>query len=133
VESKKVIDAIKKILTDLGKLDDQQLEQILDGSMEFKCESPKAGKAKRSSASGPLAEPVFDPVFEERKTALLACTSRAEATTYLTGLKMKVVDLKEFAKYLNLKVPASGKDAILKAIVDQTVGFRVDAQAVFRT
>jgi hypothetical protein len=131
VESKKIIDAIKKILTDLSKLDEQQLEQIIDGSMKFKCEFPKARGTDKTNGSS--ATSVFAPAFKEYKTALFSCTSRTDATKYLSGLKMKVSDLKQFAKYLNLKVPASGKDAILKAVVDQTVGFRLDSQAVFRT
>jgi hypothetical protein len=53
---------------------------------------------------------------------------------YLENLKMKVADLKGFAQYLGLKnVPASGKDNITKAVVDQTIGFRLDAEAVYRT
>jgi hypothetical protein len=133
MESKKVIDAIKKILTDLSKLDDDLLAQVIDGTVKFKCEFPKAksvGNADKKS--GP--SDVSSLPFEEYKTALCSCTSRAEATEYLTGLKLKVAELKQFAKYLDLKdVPPSGKAAILKAIVDQTIGFRLDSKAVFKT
>jgi hypothetical protein len=123
MESKKVIDAIKKILTDLSKLDDQQLTQVIDGSAKFKCEFPKAESAEKSELP-----------FEEYKAALLSCTSRADGMTYMESLGLRVAGLKEFAKYLDLKkVPPSGKAAILKAVVDGTIGFRLDSQATFRT
>ena len=131
-EMKAVIAAIKKMLTDLSKLDDEQLEGVMNGTLKFKCESA-ARKAPSPTKGGARSESALDDAaFEQHKAALLAGASRAEATRYLDQVGMKVIELKRFAKYLDLKnVPTSGKDNITKAIVDQTVGYRLDSKAVY--
>jgi hypothetical protein len=46
---------------------------------------------------------------------------------------MKVADLKRLVKYLNLKGAPTKKDDMIKFIVNQTIGFRLDSDAVYRT
>jgi hypothetical protein len=123
-----VIDAIKTILTDLGKLDDEQLAQIVEGTLRFTCESTKRSNKSTSSQS------VFDATaFEEYKQKISMFSSRADAAQYLKTLNLKVAELKEFAKYLNLTGLPGKKDDLLNFIVNNTIGFRIDAEGVART
>jgi hypothetical protein len=126
--TKIIIDAIKKILTDLSKLDDEQLAQVVDGTLEFKCEPTKKPSSRKSPEIS-QSKGAFDKVFfEQYKEKILASTSRVSAMEYLKALNLKVAELKEFANYLELRKVPSKKEDIVKFIVDNTIGFRLDAQ-----
>lgn len=126
VETKKVIDAIRKILTEVGKLSDEQLEQFIVGDLAFKFEVKKPGPVPKPP------KPSLD--FESLEKGLYNCTDTQQAISYLNDTKLTVTKLKEFAKHLKCSVfGAAKKDDVIKQIVNGTVRARADAAAISRT
>lgn len=117
VETKKIIDAIRKFLTEVSKLSDGQLEQFINGDLAFKFETTKA---------------TLD--YEKFKCELYNCTDRVQGVAYLNKTKMTGPQLKEFAKHLKCSLFGATKKAdIITQIVNGTVGARSDTAAVHRT
>jgi hypothetical protein len=124
-DTKKVCDALMKLLIEVSKLDGEQLNGIIGGTIKIKLESTEK----------PLPPSKVDADVDGLKKAILASTSRAAAILEIEKLGMNVTKLKAFAKDMSLKKISSlsGKENVIKAIVDQMIGYRFDANATSRT
>lgn len=131
--SKQIIDVIRKILTDLSKLDDEQMQNLLSGSAKFKYFDPSEVKPAKTKKE-PKPKAVMDEsTMSMWREQLFACQGKEEAIQYVESLPLTVAKLKEFAKYLRCGLFGAGKkDQIIVAIVNGTVMSKLNAEAIHR-
>jgi hypothetical protein len=119
----KVAEFIRKLPTD-------QLADLAEGTAKLEL-VPKGGRpAPRSRAA---AAPKLAVSAEQVRADLQAINDRAAARQYLLDLKLTVVQYKALAKELGISVGSKDtKDVVLQALVQWTVGRRIDADVLSR-
>lgn len=131
--NKQVIDLVRKILSDLCKLGDDQIQNLLDGTAKFKYFDPNEVKPTEKKKIVKLKAAMDAPTMDAWKEHLFACQSKDEAIQYIESLPLTVANLKEFAKYLRCSLfGASKKAQIVTAIVNGTVMAKLNAEAIHR-
>ena len=127
-EMKQVIQVLRDILSDLAKLNDEQLQHLLDKTAKFKYfDASEVTKTKKNKVT------IDEPTMNTWKEQLFACKSKDEALQYVDGLKLTGEGLKTFAKFLHCGLfGASRKAQIVTAIVNGTVMAKLNAEAIHR-
>ncbi|WP_433209387.1 hypothetical protein ACQP00_45065 [Dactylosporangium sp. CS-047395] len=101
-----------------------QLQDLASGAAKLEL-VPKSGRPAKAAPAA-LSRPV-----SEIESMLAELETRQAAVQYLNDLKLTVPQAKELAKTLGVAAPAkSTKAALLTAIVDATVGRRLDSLAL---
>ena len=117
-------DLLIRVAEFLRRLPAEQLDALASGEAKlevvYKSARPKAAPSKLALN------------LEQVNLDLKALPDRASATRYLADLGLKKPELVSLAT--QLEVPVASKDtaaAIVKKIVEQKVGQRLDAEAIF--
>ncbi|WP_433609623.1 hypothetical protein ACQP2P_38835 [Dactylosporangium sp. CA-139114] len=104
-----------------------QLADLASGAAKLEL-VPKGGRPVKAVKAAPAA--LSRPV-SEIESMLRELETRQAATQYLNDLKLTVPQIKELAKVLGVAAPAkSTKPTLITAIVDATVGRRLDSLAL---
>lgn len=129
-EMKRVIQVLRDILSDLAKLDDEQLQHLLDKTAKFKYfDASEVAKTKTKKNKATIDEPTMNTWKEQ----LFACKSKDEALQYVKGLKLTNEGLKAFAAFLHCGLFGAGKkEQMVAAIVNGTVMSKLNAEAIHR-
>ena len=72
--NKQVIDLVRKILSDLSKLDDGQIQNLLDGTAKFKYFDPNEVKPSKKKK-----EPMDESTMNMWRERLFACGNKEDA------------------------------------------------------
>lgn len=121
-DTQQFIKVLKKMLKTLSELNDQDLQDILEGRADFIC-TLKDTKVKSAQTKAPKA-PVDEAAMSEWKDKLYSFSSTAEGVQYLKQIKeLTLPILKQFADYLGSPLPSRGKkDDLIVWLVDHTLG-----------
>lgn len=131
--NKQVIDLIRKILSDLSKLGDDQIQKLLEGTAKFKYFDSNEVKVTEKKRIVKTKVVMDDSTMSAWKERLFACQGKDEAIQYIESLPLTVANLKEFAKYLRCSLfGASKKAQVVTAIVNGTVMAKLNAEAIHR-
>ena len=126
--NKQVIDLVRKILSDLSKLDDGQIQNLLDGTAKFKYFDPNEVKPSKKNK-----EPMDESTMNMWRERLFACGNKEDALQYVKGLKLTNEGLKAFAAFLHCGLLGAGKkEQMITAIVNGTVMAKLNAEAIRR-
>ncbi|MER7279784.1 hypothetical protein ABT369_35630 [Dactylosporangium sp. NPDC000244] len=105
-----------------------QLEDLASGAAKLEL-VPKGGRPAKAVKAAPAAA-LSRPV-SEIESMLGELETRQAAIQYVNDLKLTVPQIKELAKVLGVAAPAkSTKPTLITAIVDATVGRRLDSLAL---
>nr|BFE65866.1 hypothetical protein GCM10020063_103920 [Dactylosporangium thailandense] len=105
-----------------------QLADLASGAAKLEL-VPKGGRPARAVKAAPAAA-LSRPV-SEIESMLGELETRQAAIQYVNDLKLTVPQIKELAKVLGVAAPAkSTKPTLITAIVDATVGRRLDSLAL---
>lgn len=131
--NKQVIDLVRKILLDLSKLGDDQIQNLLDGTAKFRYFDPSEVKPTKTKKE-PKPKVVMDePTMTMWREQLLACKTKEDAIRYVQGLKLTNEGLKTFAVFLHCGLFGAGKkEQMITAIVNGTVMAKLNAEAIHR-
>ncbi|WP_433079446.1 hypothetical protein ACQP1P_40195 [Dactylosporangium sp. CA-052675] len=106
-----------------------QLADLASGAAKLEL-VPKGGRPARTPRPATTAAALSRPV-SEIESMLRELETRQAAVQYLNDLKLTVPQIKELAKVLGVAAPAkSTKPTLITAIVDATVGRRLDSLAL---
>jgi hypothetical protein len=119
----KVADFVRKLPAD-------QLHDLAEGTVKLEL-VPKGGRASAAPRQKAAARP---EVSAERVRAdLAAFGDTAAARQYIVDLGLPVPGLRALAKELGIAVPSKAtKEPVLQAIVQWTVGRRLDSETISR-
>lgn len=132
-EMKQVIQVLRDILSELAKLDDAQMENLLNKTAKFKYFDPSEVKPTKTKKE-PKPKVVMDePTMTMWREQLLACKTKEDAIRYVQGLKLTNEGLKTFAAFLHCGLFGAGKkEQMITAIVNGTVMAKLNAEAIHR-
>jgi hypothetical protein len=123
-------DVLMKVAEFIRKLPADQLADLASGAAKLEL-VPKGGRVARATTPRKATAPAVsaDKVLAD----IVAIGDRAGATQYVTDLGLGVPAYKALAKGLDISVPSSATKAkVIAAIVEWTIGRRLDAEAVTR-
>ncbi|MBQ7263594.1 MAG: hypothetical protein IJR14_07715 [Synergistaceae bacterium] len=127
-EMRDVVNVLRGILADLGKLDDDQLKALLDGTAKFKYYAPgeKPQPTKRSAGGGSKKPALDEAKMAEWKDRLFACKTKDEAVEFVNGLKvdgrkLTADQLKKWADFLPVVLLGRNKAEKVLSLVEGTV------------
>jgi hypothetical protein len=132
---KAAIKMMRDTLSELGKLNEDQLRSLMDGKAKFKYYDPDELKpAKKTAASAPKKGKIpFDGAqIEEIAGYLNACRNTEEGESYLAGKKLGVAELQVLAQRLNILLQSKKKADITAAIIRGTIGAKLEAESIQR-
>jgi hypothetical protein len=117
----------------LRKLPPEQIGELYDGTARLEIVT-KGGRRISTSSPAKRAQPKAAPIpADQVRDDLFKIDDRAAATRYVGDLGLTVPDLKVLAKKIGVSVASKAKrDDTIAAIVQWTVGRRVDGNAVSR-
>lgn len=132
-EMKQVIQVLRDILSELAKLDNAQMENLLNKTAKFKYFDPSEVKPTKTKKE-PKPKVVMDePTMTMWREQLLACKTKEDAIRYVQGLKLTNEGLKTFAAFLHCGLFGAGKkEQMITAIVNGTVMAKLNAEAIHR-
>jgi len=121
-------DVLLKVGLFIRGLPADQLKDLAEGTAKLEL-VPKGGRPVRQ----PRTAAKSSVSVEQVRTDLAAIGDRAAAVQYLTDLRLTVPESKDLAKELGIAVKSSAKkDEVIQALVQWTVGRRVDADVLSR-
>ena len=129
-DTQQFIKVLKKMLKTLSELNDQDLQDILDGRADFIC-TLKDTKVKSAQTKAPKA-PVDEAAMSEWKDKLYSFNSTAEGVQYLRQIKeLTLPILKQFAGYLGVSaLSGKNKEGKITSLVKYTLGSNLDRKGI---
>lgn len=127
-------DVLVRVAEFIRKLPADQLADLASGAAKLEL-VPKGGRMARAAAprKATATAPAVSVSADKVLADIVAIGDRAGATQYVTDLGLGVPAYKGLAKDLNISVPsAATKAKVIAAIVEWTIGRRLDAEAVTR-
>jgi hypothetical protein len=126
IEVRSLIELLRGILSDLNKLDDGQLQALINKEAKFKYidNKPKSGKTPSITQAD----------IEEIKVFLNKCEDIEEAKSYFEGQKkFTVPKLQDIAKQIGAHSSSKKKADIIKSLLEVTVVARLRYESIQRT
>lgn len=117
-----------KVAEFIRRLPADQLADLAEGTAKLEL-VPRGGRVatRTRTAAGPAVP------ADQIRTDLAAIGDRGAARQYLVDLKLTVAEYKALAKDLGISVASKAtKDVVLQALVQWTVGRRIDSDAISR-
>ena len=121
-----------KVVTLLGKLSDEQLVALANGTgdLQFVSADVTVTAAARRTSPPPRGTKAAGPGVEEVVAQLPSLTDQAEAEKYLRDSKLTIAGLKDVADRLNVTVQGKRKDQIIQELARGAGAFRSKFGAV---
>lgn len=125
-------DVLVKVAEFIRKLPSDQLADLASGAAKLEL-VPKGGRPANRTAPASRRSVALAVSAEKVRADLVAIGDRAAARQYVVDLGLTVPQYKALAKDLTIAVASSAtKDKTVDAIVEWTIGRRLDAEAITR-
>lgn len=124
LNSKKTIKVMEKALRLISKLSEEEIDNIVNGNIEFKIS--KVNKTIKKIASKKAIDD-----WNKEKDVLNNMNTREAAKKYLLNLKLTNSKLIDLGKALSISIASkTKKEEIINRIVESTVGNRLKMDAL---